>query len=284
VTVSAIIPTHDHGRFLAQSIGSARVQRPAPDEIVVVDDGSTDETQEVLAGLAGPDLVVLRQPRGGPASARNRAIEASRGEWLAFLDADTYWLPGKLEAMLRTVAAAPEPVALAYSGYLVVDDDGRPVASRPAPHQPYAARHLLWGNRFATSTTMARRSAVLAAGSFDERLSAIGEDWDLWLRLMSRHPVAHVTGPLVACRRSRFDDKYRLDDLEIAIEEVLRRHRAPRRALGWHRALLAKGYARRGRPWPAARCLVRALASHPTAMLYLVPNGLTRAVPPELDP
>jgi glycosyltransferase involved in cell wall biosynthesis len=279
MTVSAIVPVHNHARFLAQAIQSVRDQRPAPDEIVVVDDGSTDATSEVLDELAGPDLVVLRQPRGGPASARNRAIEATRGEWLAFLDADNYWLPGKLETMLRVIEGAPESIGMAYSGYFLVDQEGRTVASRPAPARPHTRSSVLWGNPFSTTAILVRRSAVAAVGSFDEDLPGIGEDWDMWLRLLGRYPAAHVTEPLVACRQSRFDDKYRLGDLETAIERIVRRHGAPRRVVGWHRALLARSYARRRRPGPAARCMARALATHPSAVWYLVPHRLSRSLP-----
>jgi glycosyltransferase involved in cell wall biosynthesis len=281
VTVSAIVPCHNHGRFLAQAIRSAREQRPAPNEIVVVDDGSTDETQATLAALDGPDLVVLRQQRKGPAAARNRAIRASRSEWLAFLDADSYWLPGKLEALVGAIRAAPAEVALAYSGYLVVDEKGRTIASHRAPPRPYTAHDLRWGNPLSTTSILVRRASVVEAGLFDESLPGLGEDWDMWLRLMSRHRVACVEEPLTARRASRFDAKYRIDELEVAIEHVLARHRAPRRSVSWHRTLLAKNYALRRRPWHAARCTARAVRSHPIALWYLVPHRLSRAAPRE---
>jgi len=105
--VSVIIPTYNYGRFLAESIGSARRQTVSDIEIIVVDDGSTDETPQVLAGISEPRLTTVRTPNGGISAARNRGLDMTTGEYIAFLDADDRWAPNKLERQLAIFESEP---------------------------------------------------------------------------------------------------------------------------------------------------------------------------------
>src|SRR5690348_12724766 len=104
--ISVIIPTYNHARFLAAAIDSALSQTLKPTEVIVVDDGSTDETSSVLEAF-GDKVRVIRQKNHGVAGARNRGAEMAAGEYLAFLDADDVWLPRKLEMQVSRFQAEP---------------------------------------------------------------------------------------------------------------------------------------------------------------------------------
>lgn len=195
--VSIVIPAYNAARFLEAAIASVRAQRFADAELVIVDDGSTDDTAERAAELA-PDAVLIRQPNGGPARARNRAIAHARAPLLAFLDADDQWCPGLLDALVRYAHRFPE--AALVSGVLdgpsrfdVDADETTPPRHRFCEifHQQY---HV------PMSTVLARRSALEEVGGFDERRELYVEDWDLWLRVAARHPIGHVPAARVRYR------------------------------------------------------------------------------------
>ena len=188
--LSVIIPTYNGGPWLAEAVRSVGDPPPPGVEVLVIDDGSTDGSAEALAGW--PGVTVLRQPNAGPGAARNRGLAAARGELVAFLDADDRWLPGRVPALL----AAPLPSAdLLYSDYRIIDVATGSARPMPSPELPraVAAPTLLLHNVIGTSTAVARREAVAAAGGFREDVR-FGEDWDLWLRLAERGPVAKLPG------------------------------------------------------------------------------------------
>ncbi len=106
-SVSVVIPTHNAAAFLAEAVASIRAQTRPVDEILVVDDGSTDGTAGVIAAMGG-NVRAVRQERAGAGAARNRGAELARGSWLAFLDADDLWVPGKLACQLAWRAERPE--------------------------------------------------------------------------------------------------------------------------------------------------------------------------------
>src|SRR5438034_9298591 len=122
-TVSVIIPTYNYARYLAAAIESALAQTYAPLEIIVVDDGSTDDTLRIL-GAYGNRLRVLRQANQGAGAARNAGIAAARGEYVAFLDSDDLWHPRKLELQLARFASDPD-LGLVHCGVEVLDEQGR---------------------------------------------------------------------------------------------------------------------------------------------------------------
>jgi glycosyltransferase involved in cell wall biosynthesis len=157
--VTAVIPARDSARFLPDSIGSILAQEPAPAEIVVVDDGSTDGSGEIAAAL--PLVRLVRQPPLGIAAARNAGARAARTEWLAFLDADDLWLPGKLARQLAALAAEP--------GLDGVFTQIRNEFVAPELRRRYRA---VEGDvaGFHASTLLVRRAALLATGGFDETL------------------------------------------------------------------------------------------------------------------
>jgi glycosyltransferase involved in cell wall biosynthesis len=281
--LSVVIPAYNSASYLPTAIASVRAQERGDLEIVVVDDGSTDQTMAVLETLAGDDLRVFKQANSGPSAARNRGIRESRGEWIAFLDADCYWLPGKLEAQLSASGSNPEPVGLSYTGSLLVDEEGQTLAVRPAIPGGCLIEDLVWGNLISTSSAMTRRAALLAVGMFDETLR-IGEDWDLWLRLAANFEVSCVSEPLMAERANCWDRKYQMRTYEAATLKIVPRFfdslqnngklsslaRKKRRALSWHLSVLAKSYLRRRQVGSFVRLAAQSMAAHPRGIGFLL--------------
>ena len=189
--VSVVIPTHNRWPLLQLALGSALGQADVHFEVIVVDDGSADETPERLATLARaePRLRVLRHETGrGVARARNAGIAEARGEWIAFLDDDDLWAPRKLRAQLD--AAAQRDATLVYGTYLAIDAERRPVRVEPPTDPDRLPLRLLRTNPVGgPSTFMARGDLVRAVGGFDEEFSPLA-DWDLLLRLVGGGPAA----------------------------------------------------------------------------------------------
>lgn len=199
--VSVAIATYNCARFLPEAIRSALAQTHRDIEVLVVDDGSEDDTTAVLAEFAhDPRLRAVRIEHAGHAPAKNHAASLARGEWIAFLDADDVWLPQKLERQLAAAEAHPE-AAVVYCRRRVIDEDGRPMVVPPVElHRGRVLDALLVDNFICFSTAMVRRTAREAAGPFDESL-VYPIDYDLWLRLAARHPFEYVDDELVLYRR-----------------------------------------------------------------------------------
>jgi glycosyltransferase involved in cell wall biosynthesis len=195
-TVSVVIPSYNSARFVPQAIESAEAQSVTPHEIIVVDDGSTDDTTSVLSAFGSRIRVVSRRNGGLPA-ARNSGSAVATGSWLAYLDADDTWLPTKLERQLE-VGRDPR-VALVYTDRLNVGARGELPERQSDVHRMYSGDIfvdlLLLGNRITASSAMVRRDVYAALGGFAEHLRA-AEDWDLWIRLAETHRVGVVEEPL----------------------------------------------------------------------------------------
>lgn len=192
---SIIIPTHDRPGLLPRAIESAR-RAGAEVEIVVVDDGSTDETSAVCASF--PDIVYVRlEDRRGVGRARVAGIAASSGTYISFLDDDDARLPGSIDRQLAILEAAPD-AALVYgqvqraSQSLAVDDRG-PIP-RLCPSGDVFWR-LISGNFIPSCSVVARRSAIESVGGLFHE-AAPADDWDLWLRITERYPIAALAEPV----------------------------------------------------------------------------------------
>jgi glycosyltransferase involved in cell wall biosynthesis len=198
VEISVVVPTHNRSALLAQTLRSVLWQRGVDLEVLVVDDGSTDDTAAVVAALGDPRVRIVRnEVAQGVAAARNRGAEEARGEWVTFLDDDDLWAPDKLA---RQLAAAQETGrSWVYVGEVRIDRHGRIIAatSPPAPER-VAARLPHWNLvPGGCSSVMASRAALAVAGPFDTGLRNLA-DWDLWIRLGRTGPPARVAGLLVA--------------------------------------------------------------------------------------
>ena len=169
--ISVIMPAYKAAATITAALRSIRDQTVRVHEVIVVDDGSPDDTAELVA-RDFPEVCLLRQPNAGPAVARNNGAQAATGDWLAFLDADDVWLADKLE---RQLPATEDPKAAVVAGRVV---------GRRDPHfDPAPDFDALWAhNTIATSSVLLRREAFLAAGGMAAHLPPC-EDYNLWLRL-----------------------------------------------------------------------------------------------------
>jgi glycosyltransferase involved in cell wall biosynthesis len=275
-----VLPTRNRAALVRRALAAVLADAPADAEVVVVDDGSTDATPDVLAGAARQDgrVHVLRGEGGtSAAAARNRGIAAASYPLIAFADDDDEWIRGTLVRRVERLAASPSAV-LAYAPYLFHASGARARLRGAGSSGDDAWERLLAGNFIATPCVVARRDAIVRVGGFDEGLPQL-EDWDLWLRLSrvgtfvyDPEPAVHVhetagsvsagsAATAVAFRRMRgklveagFLDRAGAADLGYAFaHEFLQRGE---RGEGL-RLLLASVAAR---PWPPRRLAIAAAA------------------------
>jgi glycosyltransferase involved in cell wall biosynthesis len=201
--ISVVIPTYNNARFVASAVESALSQSLPPAEVIVIDDGSTDATADVLAPY-GESIRYIRQSNSGPAAARNRGIKAARGELIALLDADDIWLPEKLQKQQDCLDANPR-AGLVHSAFLRWDDRTGDTSLRRTVECRYVGRcyHLFFfENGALPSTIFVRRECVDRIRGFDENIRKAGvEDYDFSLRIARHYDFAFVDEPLVMYRR-----------------------------------------------------------------------------------
>jgi glycosyltransferase involved in cell wall biosynthesis len=198
--VSVVIPTRNRRHLLPTALGSALRQRDVPLEVIVVDDASTDGTDDFLRTVRDPRLRVVRLPaRRGVSEARNAGLDVASGRWVAFLDDDDAWAPDKAVSHVRCLDAAPD-AGWSCAGAMLVDSSFEVIAAERPPEGDMA-RLLLQRNVVpgGASGVVAERALVDAVGRFDPRLSLLA-DWDLWLRLALRSPVVRLPELLHAYR------------------------------------------------------------------------------------
>lgn len=197
-TVSVIIPTYNSARFLRGAIESALAQEGVDKEIIVVDDGSTDETPQLLESF-GPAIKAIRQPNAGCGPARNHGARVATGDWLAFLDADDLWLPGKLSTQL---ACADDQTGFIYSDCYNFGDVDR-VHSRLSEavtfYEGEVFERLLLNNFITVSTVLMRKAWFDRLGGFSNDRN-LAEDWDLWMRYAAEAPIRLCREPLTKYR------------------------------------------------------------------------------------
>ena len=203
--VSVVIPAYNSASLLGDAVQSVLAQTYRDFEVIVVDDGSTDNTRQVAEGFKQSQIKYLFQPNQGPPAARNAGIRASSGKLIAFLDSDDLWLPSKLEMQVKTLAASPR-AGLAYCDMFLYDMEqdavvGPPFLLRSKRPPPRGKVFDELSFRFFghPSTVIIRREVFDAIGLFDERLRYC-DDFDMLFRIASRYEFELVPDPLVEYR------------------------------------------------------------------------------------
>jgi glycosyltransferase involved in cell wall biosynthesis len=199
--VSAIITTYNYAHFLPDAIESVLGQSHRNLEIVVVDDGSTDETAAVVQRYATLGVRYAHRLHGGAGRARNTGLEITSAPLVAFLDADDAWLPDRVAAGVTHLARHPQ-LALVAADAFACDERLRPTAVVPAAKRETGRMldELLVDNVVLNpSSVLIRRSAIEAAGGFSE--IPFGEDWDTWIEIAKRFPIGFIDRPLALVRR-----------------------------------------------------------------------------------
>jgi glycosyltransferase involved in cell wall biosynthesis len=233
--VSVVIPAYNVGAHIGEAIDSVLSQDHPQLEVIVVDDGSKDDTAEVVA-TRYPQLTLIRKENGGAASARNAGIRAARGEFVAFLDADDIWLPGKLRAQVDYFRAHPD-VAMNCTGFAqwVSDVDGRfPDPLTIVPDQAAVAAdaidrelsgwiyHKLLLRTFVwTTTVMMRRSLIDRIGLYDESFR-LGQDYEYFLRASRETEVHRLSRPYALYRQHAGSATARGIDYNYAARIILK--------------------------------------------------------------
>lgn len=287
--VSVVVATHNQARWLPEAVESVRAQTWPDWELAIADDGSTDDTAAVVARWADdPRIRYLPAAHAERAVARNRAIAATRGDLVAFLDADDAWCPEKLARQVRALEAAPDAAAC-HAVARFVDAEGRPLPERK-PTEPASGRlfpRLVRGNFIILASMIVRRHALDAVGAFDATLPVLGcEDWDLWLRLSRRSAIVGLDEELVRYRvhegntaplRVMASGLAVLDrlyaDPAVAAEAGLS-HAAARARHVWYHAAIVAGRRR----VDGLSLAVRALREHPPTVLSRPAAGALAAV------
>lgn len=279
--VTVLVPVFNRPDYVREALESVLPQEcPGGFEVLVVDDGSTDETPEVVRSFGDP-VRVIRQDNAGPAVARNRGFREARGEYVALLDSDDVWLPGKLAAQVQLLDAHPDAVFLHSDVEEFFEDDpDRRWKNRPTVLDGRVHRELLRRNHVHTMTVLLRREAVERVGGFDPEYPPC-EDWDLWLRLTADAPVVGDPEPRVRVRIHEggissdpivvYTQAARL--LAAAADRLAAAHHpdaafARRQAARWN-VKLGRRLRRAGRTDEADQAFARAVALHPLARLQV---------------
>jgi len=201
--VSIILPTYNGLPYLREAIESVQAQTFDNWELIVIDDGSTDDSVGWMASLAEPRLRILAtEHTAHRARLRNRGVAAARAEWIGFIDSDDRWTANKLERQLAYHAARPE-LEWSYTGRVIIDANGAPFDHpQHQPWRPHSGRILLpllvFDARIALPSVLVRRSLLDHVGGFaDQRW---GEDYELWIRLAQASECGLIDEPLVEIR------------------------------------------------------------------------------------
>ena len=286
ISISVVIPAYNAEAYIERAIESVLAQTYAPDEILVVDNGSTDRTAEKIRQYE-PKVQYLFEAKAGPGTARNRGIRAAGGDWIAFLDSDDQWFSEKLQKQVEHLCRHPELV-WTFTNYLIFWwDKGY---EEPAfPEERFAA--LLKGRDFfddyleayaqmghiLTSSVMIQRAVLLEAGLFPEG-QTWAEDTDLFFRIAYQRPaVGYLSQPLL---------RY-YSGLPTSLTEQHRGEVKPRCELIERHLSLAAQYHRQGAFEPCARqmlnvCIGRALAVNPCQDFREIPEHLEYLLPARL--
>lgn len=222
--VTVILPTYNRGWIIKKAIDSVLSQDFRDFELIVVDDGSTDNTESILEGYAG-DIIVRRQDNHGVSAARNAGIACASGPLIAFLDSDDLWLPKKLTAQVDFFNSNPEAL-ICQTQELWIRNGMR--VNPKKRHQKFSGmifKQSLPLCIVSPSAVMLKKKLLDQTDGFDENLPAC-EDYDLWLRISCKYPISLIDTPLVIKRGGHKDqlsktpglDKYRIKALEKIIQ------------------------------------------------------------------
>jgi glycosyltransferase involved in cell wall biosynthesis len=272
--VSVVIPTYNYGHYVTEAVESALAQTYPAVEVIVIDDGSTDDTRQRLAPF-GEGIRYVYQENQGLSAARNTGIREARGRFVAFLDSDDRFHPRKLELQMEAFARGPE---LGLVGTVSLSDEPLTWGDTPPSPQTLIALtldDLVIGSPFPPSSALARAECFAAVGTFDTALRS-AEDRDLWIRIGTRFPVARVATPLTWYRQTPGSMSKNPEKMEVAERMVIDkafalpelRHRwgFRRKVLGLAAYSAAYRYLAAGRPGAGARRAAKSFVWSPIGL------------------
>lgn len=224
--VSVIIPVYKGADFVAQAMESALSQTHQDIEVIVVNDGSPDNSKEIIQPyLCDPRVKYIEQQNAGVANARNTGISLATGKYIAFLDQDDLWHPIKIARQVEFMEKDSE-VALVHSDIAFIDAQGQPLATPDWAWVRDASGNciedLVLANRIATLTVLLRRSCLEEVGAFRQEL-APSDDWDLWLQLATRHSFGFIAETLGYYRLHGDNESKKFMKMQISETSVIER-------------------------------------------------------------
>jgi glycosyltransferase involved in cell wall biosynthesis len=274
--ISIIIPAYNAAGFILETLHSVFQQTFRDFEVIVVNDGSTDNTLEVLASVTDPRMRVITKQNQGVCAARNTGIQAARGEYLAFLDNDDLWTPDKLEAQLNALKSNPKAgVAYSWTKPFYTNSD-KVCEATPYYFIGDVYNDLLQENFIGHgSNILATRAAVESVGGYDEQLPYVA-DWDFCLRLAAKWEYALVPKPQIFYRLSTTSMSINISAMENQFITLLKRAH-PRSNLSYRQLVsnnyihllsicLSRSSSRQNVP-QLLTLFKKALASHPLSVL-----------------
>ncbi|MCW6037046.1 glycosyltransferase [Spirulina subsalsa FACHB-351] len=219
--ISVIIPAYNAETTIQATAESVLNQSFKDLELIIINDGSTDKTVEVVSSLLDERIHLLSYPNSGPQKSRNRGVEVATGDYLAFLDADDLWTTDKLESQLTALQKNPD-CAVAYSWTDFIDEFGNKLpGGQHFRFKDNVYEQLLLGDFIGSgSNPLIRKDALLAVGPFDESLLG-GQDWEMWIRLASKYPFALVPKTQVFYRQSIGSWSANLERQERGYKQVI---------------------------------------------------------------
>jgi len=197
--VSVIIPTYNKSQYLREAIESVLNQTYKNIEVIVVDDGSTDNTGEIVKLFNDSRIIYFWQGNKGPASARNTGIKKAQGKYIAFLDSDDLWLKEKLEKQIDFMGKNPE-IGLLGTGCYEITDKGKVIGKKIFPGKnEILQRDLIKYNPFIQSSIITKREVFDKVGFYDKKFQE-SEDYELWLRIAGNYKIRNLEEPLMMKR------------------------------------------------------------------------------------
>lgn len=225
-TVSVVLPTYNRADVLERAIESVLAQSYSDFELVVVDDGSTDDTAAVVEAFDDARVTLVEHADNeGANAARNTGIDESAGEYVAFQDSDDEWHPEKLRKQMDVFENAPASVGVVYTGFRRLHGDDATYHPGPGvdPKEGAVRKSILGQNFVTTQAAVVRRACFDEVGGFDERLPRF-QDWELWIRVSREYEFRLVDEPLVTAYDRPDSISNDLEALVEARELIIRKH------------------------------------------------------------
>ena len=220
--VSVVIPAYNYARYLPRALDSALAQEYKNVEVIVVDDGSTDNTAEVVAAY-GDRVRYIYQKNAGLPAARNTGIKAAGFEYVGFLDADDEWLPSMLARAIEAFQSLPAEYGIVASHISHIGPDNQPLAAKtiyPTEPREITCRDIILKTRFSPSAVVARRSVFDECGFFDETLRS-SEDRDMWIRITAKRRAYLHGERLTLIRRHPNNMSKHADRMKANVRKVI---------------------------------------------------------------
>jgi len=289
-SVSVVIPTYNYGRFIGEAIESVLKQTLAASEVIVIDDGSTDDTETVVREFEDRGVRYIRQENAGVCAARNTGVAESGGDLIGFLDADDTWEPTKIEKQSAKFAVDAQ-VGLVHCGMREFDSEtGSAIAEHLVGGEEGVADNLLlWEGPVIVGpggTIMVSREAFDTVGGFDTRMK-VGEDWDFCYRVARKYKVRFVPEALVNYRVHGAAAHHNVDNMERGMRLFYEKAfdttdpgvlKLKDRALGNYHKILAGSYFQSRRVGKFASHAVRSIWRRPGNLKYFAGKMFNREI------